>query len=65
MIWHQYPELVDRRILWGYVQEGLSVREISVRVGCSRSSVESALKAHGIRRPVVSVPEEMREKLRL
>ncbi len=65
MIWYRYPELADRRILRRYVKEGLSIREIARRTGCSKSSVETAMKVHGIRYPVVSMSEEMREKLGL
>ncbi len=65
MIWHSYPDLLDRKTLHGFVEDGLSVREIARKVGCSKHSVETALKAHGIRRPIVFMPEEVRKKLKL
>lgn len=65
MNWTEYPQLTDRHILWGCVREGLSVREIAARIGCGRGSVETALRAHSIKRPIITISEKMRERLNL
>lgn len=65
MIWYRYPELLNRKTLREFVNAGLSVREIAHRIGCSKSSVETALQTHGIQRPIISMPEEVRKKLKL
>ena len=46
--WYDFPELLDRTKLKGLVDAGLSVRELSLRAGCSRQCVETALKRHGL-----------------
>ena len=46
--WYDFPELRDRRKLKELVDAGLSVRELSVREGCSRQPVMTALKRHGL-----------------
>ncbi len=46
--WYDFPELLDRTKLKELVDAGLSVRELSLRAGCSRQCVETALKRHGL-----------------
>jgi len=46
--WYDFAELLDRMKLKELVDAGLSVRELSVREGCSRQCVETALKRHGL-----------------
>jgi len=59
------PELADRAVLAAYVEEGLSIRKIAVRIGCSKSAVSAALRQHGLSRRRVRVPDEMKKKLRM
>jgi len=47
--WFQYPEFLDKTKLKEMVDEGLSVRDLSLREGCSRQCVETALKKHGLK----------------
>jgi len=44
--WYDFPDLLDRTKLKELVDSGLSVRELSLREGCSRQCVETALKRH-------------------
>ncbi|MDO9522119.1 MAG: hypothetical protein Q7J08_00160 [Methanocorpusculum sp.] len=46
--WYDFAELLDRTKLKELVDAGLSVRELSLRAGCSRQCVETALKRHGL-----------------
>ncbi|WP_048062059.1 hypothetical protein [Methanocorpusculum labreanum] len=45
---YDFAELLDRTKLKELVDEGLSVRDLSLRAGCSRQCVETALKRHGL-----------------
>ncbi len=65
MIRDEYPELTDRETLAGFVDNGMSIRDIAVRVACSKYAVESALRHHGLSRRRVRVPEEVKKKLRI
>lgn len=66
MRWYLFPELCDRAYLSECRRCGMSVSEIAREVGCSITNVETALKNHGLKRPVVvRVGEETREKLGL
>ena len=47
--WYDFAELLDRTKMKEMVDSGLSVRELSLREGCSRQSVETALKRHGLK----------------
>jgi TyrR family helix-turn-helix protein len=59
------PELADRAVLAEYVEEGLSIRKIAKRIGCSKTTVAQALRQHGLSRRRVRVPDEMKKKLRM
>ncbi|MDU9376452.1 hypothetical protein McpSp1_10700 [Methanocorpusculaceae archaeon Sp1] len=65
-LWYQFPALYDRSHLLEMLRSGWSIREICEVVGCTRTNVYSAMRNHGIMRPFVeSVPEKLREKMRL
>lgn len=59
------PELPDRDVLAAYVDEGLSIRKIATRIGCSKTTVAQALRQHGLSRRRIRVPDEMKKKLRM
>ncbi|HJK78646.1 MAG TPA: helix-turn-helix domain-containing protein [Methanocorpusculum sp.] len=59
------PELPDRDVLAAYVDEGLSIRKIASRIGCSKTTVAQALRHHGLSRRRIRVPDEMKKKLRM
>ncbi len=64
--WYLIPELYNRDQLIELLRTGMSVREISIMLGCSRTTVLTAMKNHGIVRPFVhELPENLRERLRL
>lgn len=64
--WYLYPELYERDKLIGLLSEGMTIREICERVGCTRAAVASAFRNHGIKLPLVGkMNEEMRKKFKL
>ena len=65
MIRDAYPELTDRETLAEFVDAGMSIRAIAMRVTCSKYAVESALRHHRLSRRRVRVPEEVKKKLRI
>ena len=52
MIWHRYPELLDREKLYGYLASGMTKQQIAEVVGCTEAAVRSAIRNHGLVRPL-------------
>ena len=63
--WRDYPQLRDRHSLCDFLRQGLSVREISREIGCSVSSVRTAMQHHGIKKPVLILGKDIRRALEL
>lgn len=63
--WNQIPELLDRETLQFLIDTDLTIRNIADRLGCSRSNIVSAMKAHGLTRKTLIIPESMKKKLRV
>ena len=65
MTWQDYPLLRNREHLRRELLAGKKVLRIARELGCSRATVEAAMHHHQIRRPIIHLPKEMRQKLRL
>ncbi len=63
--WNQIPELLDRETLQFLLDTDITIQNIADRLGCSRSNVVSAMKAHGLTRRNLIIPESMKKKLRI
>ncbi len=63
--WHEYPRLRDRNNLYDLMRQGLSLQEIAREIGCSVSSVRTALRHHGIQRPIIRMAAQTRQWLNL
>ena len=63
--WNQIPELLDRETLQFLLDTDITIQNIAERLGCSRSNVISAMKAHGLSRRTLIIPESMKKKLRV
>lgn len=63
--WRDYPQLRDRRSLCDLLRQGLSVREICLKIGCSVSSVRTAMQHHGLEKPIVILGADIRRALEL
>ena len=64
-VWSDYPKLKDKEELLRMLKKGYTFEEISWIVGCSKKSVATAVKHHGIRFPLVSVGAELKKRLDL
>lgn len=53
MRWTDYPELSDRERLRRYTEACLTARQIAALIGCSKTSVETAMRHHGLKRSLV------------
>ncbi|MPL99505.1 hypothetical protein SDC9_45723 [bioreactor metagenome] len=49
--WYNHPELLDREKLKALLAKHKRVSMVALHVGCSRHSVETAMKRHGIEFP--------------
>lgn len=56
-VWSEYPELADRSRLKRYCDAALTARQIALIVGCSKTSVETAMRRHGLQRALFLLPE--------
>ena len=66
MRWYHYPELADRETLLQMLRAGLTVRDICIKVGCTKAAVASAIKNHGIQQPFIEgLSDEIKQKLNL
>jgi len=63
--WNQIPELLDRETLQFLLDTDFTIQNIADRLGCSRSNVVSAMKAHGLTKRTLIIPESMKKKLRV
>ena len=50
MNWRDIPELADRERLRRYTDACMTARQIAAVIGCSKTSVETAMRAHGLKR---------------
>lgn len=64
-MWTDYPQLRSREELRQQLLAGKTIEQIARETGCSRGTVRAALKNHGIRRPILRLPDNTRQKLRL
>lgn len=65
MTWQDYPLLTDRERLRRELVSGKKVLRIARELGCSRATVEAAMRHHALRKPFVTISEQTRQKLRL
>lgn len=63
--WNQIPELLDRETLQFLLDTDFTIQNIADRLGCSRSNIISAMKAHGLTRRTLIIPDSMKKKLRV
>ena len=64
--WYLYPELADRDKLLELIRQGLTIQEICQTINCTRTNLNSALRNHGITRPLAgNIAEDTRKKLKL
>lgn len=53
MTWKDIEELADRERLKRYTDACMTTRQIAAVLGCSKTSVETAMKRHGLKRALV------------
>ncbi len=63
--WKDIPELRARASLEALLDTERTPKRIAARLNCSRESVKTAMRRHGLQTKTFSVSEEMRERLRL
>jgi len=64
-MWYQYPELRDKETLLWMLRKGMTREEIAEVVGCQVSAVRTAERRHTLRKPVIIMSDELRQKLKL
>jgi len=64
-LWYEYPELRDKETLLSLLRKGLTREEIAEIAGCPVSAVRTAERRHTLRKPVIIMSEELRQKLKL
>ena len=65
MVWYDHPGLCDRKRLKRQLLAGMTIEEIARRNGCSRGAVRAAMQHHNIKRPLIHMPQRVKETLRL
>ena len=53
MTWKDIEELADRERLKRYTDACMTARQIAAVIGCSKTSVETAMRHHGLKRALV------------
>ena len=64
-MWTDYPNLRDREELRKQLLAGKTIEQIARETGCSHGTVRVAIRNHHIRRPLLRLPKEMKQKLQL
>lgn len=64
MTWQDYLLLRNREHLRRELLAGKKVLRIARELGCSRATVEAAMRHHQLRKPFITVSEQTRQKLR-
>lgn len=65
MTWQDYPLLCNREHLRRELISGKKVIRIARELGCSRGTVEAAMRHHQLQKPFIAISEQTRQKLRL
>ena len=65
MVWTDYPELRDPAQLIALLRTPLKVAAIARRLGCTEKTIRVAMRRHGIRRPLITIGNETRRRLKL
>ena len=65
MTWQYYPLLCNREKLRRELIAGKKVNRIARELGCSRATIEAAMRHHQLRKPFIAISEQTRKKLRL
>ncbi|WP_143702773.1 hypothetical protein [Methanocorpusculum labreanum] len=63
--WYDIPELRDKETLLWMFRKGMTRQEIAEVVGCPVSAVRTAELRHTLKKPVIIISEELRQKLKL
>ena len=61
--WKDIEELAEKAALEALIEEMMTPIRIAKRLGCSRESVKTAMRRHGLKTKTFVVSEEMRERL--
>ena len=64
-LWYEYPELRDKETLLWMLRKGMTREEIAEVVGCPVSAVRTAELRHTLKKPVIIMSDELRQKLKL
>ncbi|MCZ0863556.1 hypothetical protein [Methanocorpusculum vombati] len=65
MVWRDHAPLRDRDHLRKQLLAGKTIEQIARENHCTRETVKAAMHHHQIRRPLIRIPKEMEQKLRL
>ena len=61
--WKDIPELKARECLEALLETEKTPKKVAARLNCSRESVKTAMRHHGLKTKTFTVSEEMRERL--
>lgn len=63
--WRDIEELADRKRLAALIEEEKTPLRIARKLGCSRESVKTAMRNHGLQSKKYQIKDSLKERLRL